>query len=283
MTRPTRRTKIVWSTFVAAMTLVVGLLALGDGDRPGGFLATNLSSIPLQSSPGDGGGFDPVFQIEAPLDRDRWTGIVIHHLGAPAGDAESIHRQHVGFGYQGLGYHFLIGNGNGLGDGVVHVGYRWNQQLPGAHTVGPQSARAQSAVDRHLPDRQWRSATIHRAADPPPWDPGSTTAAGAEHRGSVGLAPSRSGSHGDQPRPVLPHGPVRSGAGAPAGLIRIPGPNTLPRGQSGFARDRFGGRERLLLVSSPSLSVPGLLKIVIFHRPKGMSWIPHDASCWYTV
>jgi hypothetical protein len=49
-----------------------------------------------------------------------------------------VHRQHLGYGYQGLGYHFLIGNGNGLGDGVVHVGYRWNLQLPGAHTTGPQ-------------------------------------------------------------------------------------------------------------------------------------------------
>ena len=36
-----------------------------------------------------------------------------------------------------MGYHFLIGNGNGLGDGVTHVGDRWVNQQPGAHCVGP--------------------------------------------------------------------------------------------------------------------------------------------------
>jgi len=35
-------------------------------------------------------------------------------------------------GLNGIGYHFVIGNGNGLGDGVIHVGYRWIDQLPAA-------------------------------------------------------------------------------------------------------------------------------------------------------
>ena len=112
------------------MTLVVGLLALNDDRRPGGFIATEIAVL-------DDSGTDPVFQIAAPLDGERWRGIVIHHLGAPAGDAESIHRQHLGFGWDGLGYHFLIGNGFGLGDGVVHVGYRWDRQYPGVHATGP--------------------------------------------------------------------------------------------------------------------------------------------------
>ena len=30
----------------------------------------------------------------------------------------------------------MIGNGNGLADGEIHVGYRWDDQLPGAHVVG---------------------------------------------------------------------------------------------------------------------------------------------------
>ncbi len=33
----------------------------------------------------------------------------------------------------GLAYHFLIGNGNGLGDGVIAVGNRWKKQLDGGH------------------------------------------------------------------------------------------------------------------------------------------------------
>ncbi|MHC5026067.1 MAG: peptidoglycan recognition protein family protein [Planctomycetota bacterium] len=134
--RFSRRTSIVWVTFAFAMTAVIGLLALGDDPRLGGYVALNLGTLELDgrtAAPGD----DPVFRIDQPLDTERWAGIVIHHLGVPAGDAKSVHRQHVDLGYQGLGYHFLIGNGSGLGDGVVHIGYRWNSQLPGAHCIGP--------------------------------------------------------------------------------------------------------------------------------------------------
>lgn len=114
------------------MTAAAGILALGDQpSQPQGFVATNLVSLGEQQATAD-----PVFQIAAPLDRQRWKGIVIHHLGSPGGDADSVHRRHLSYGYQGLGYHFLIGNGNGLGDGVVHAGYRWNEQLPGVHTTG---------------------------------------------------------------------------------------------------------------------------------------------------
>jgi hypothetical protein len=118
------------------MTLGTALLALGDRQGPGGFLATNLGAItaPRSAAPAPR---DPIFRTSAPLERQRWEGIVIHHLGAPAGDPESISRQHQGAGYHGLGYHFLIGNGNGLGDGVIHAGYRWDKQLPGMHTIGP--------------------------------------------------------------------------------------------------------------------------------------------------
>jgi N-acetyl-anhydromuramyl-L-alanine amidase AmpD len=114
------------------MTAVTGLLAMQqDSERRSGFLLTSIDTLGKS-----GASADPLFQIAAPLDRSRWTGIVIHHSGEPAGDADSLARRHVHSGYQGLGHHFLIGNGNGLGDGVIHVGYRWNEQLPGAHVGG---------------------------------------------------------------------------------------------------------------------------------------------------
>jgi len=126
-----RRTSFVWLSFIGAMTVVTGVLLLGEnGIGGGGFLiATNVGPGAERS------GEDPIFRIEAPRDPGQWEEIVIHHLGEPAGDAEYVHRLHVGYGYQGLGYHFLIGNGNGLGDGIVHVGYRWNEQLAGAHVA----------------------------------------------------------------------------------------------------------------------------------------------------
>lgn len=115
-----------------ATAVVTGALALikQTNTRPG-FLLTSVEVL------GQSPQADPVFQTRQPLARQRWNSIVIHHSGTPAGDAESITREHMAAGLKGLGYHFLIGNGNGLGDGVIHVGYRWIDQLPGAHVTGP--------------------------------------------------------------------------------------------------------------------------------------------------
>ena len=131
---PSRRTQIVFATFALSMTLVMGLLALDTPSSAGGFPLTTITPLDDQSNPNG----DQLFATSEPLAADRWTGIVIHHLGDHFGTAESVHRQHLSWGYQGLGYHFLIGNGNGLGNGEVHVGYRWIEQLPGAHVVGPE-------------------------------------------------------------------------------------------------------------------------------------------------
>jgi N-acetyl-anhydromuramyl-L-alanine amidase AmpD len=111
--------------------MATGLLALGDR-RPGpGFPAAHASFL------ADTHTRDPIFQTDVPLDRSRWRSIVIHHSGEPAGDAESIRRLHLGHGARTMGYHFLIGNGNGMGNGVIHVGERWITQAPGWHAVGP--------------------------------------------------------------------------------------------------------------------------------------------------
>lgn len=132
-----RRTQYVWGTFLVAMTLVTWLLANAQGDhqaRPG-FLATNVGELGVAPAA------DPIFQLSAPIDTQRWQGIVIHHTGSPAGDPDSLHKLHQSYGYRnGLGYHFVIGNGNGMGDGLVHVGHRWDEQNPGAHTAGDNAA-----------------------------------------------------------------------------------------------------------------------------------------------
>ena len=54
--------------------------------------------------------------------------------GSPASIAEDQRRVSQ---VSGLGYHFVLGNGAGMGDGEIHVGYRWLDQLPGAHVAGP--------------------------------------------------------------------------------------------------------------------------------------------------
>jgi hypothetical protein len=133
--KPSRRTRIVWISFLAAMTAVTGLLALGDR-RPGPGFAAARASFLAETPAGD-----PIFQTEAAVDPLHWNSIIIHHSGEPGGDPDSIRRLHVSHGARAMGYHFVIGNGNGMGDGVVHVGERWITQAPGWHTVGPDANR----------------------------------------------------------------------------------------------------------------------------------------------
>lgn len=71
----------------------------------------------------------------APVKVGRWKNIVIHHAAVREGTLKSLDRYHREERRMenGLAYHFLIGNGNGLGDGVIAVGDRWKKQLDGGH------------------------------------------------------------------------------------------------------------------------------------------------------
>ncbi len=64
-----------------------------------------------------------------------WRYIVIHHSATTSGSAaefDRYHRRKRGW-ENGLGYHFVIGNGNGTPDGEVEIGNRWLDQIDGAH------------------------------------------------------------------------------------------------------------------------------------------------------
>ncbi len=67
----------------------------------------------------------------------RWTCIVIHHSADDRGTPESIDRAHRQRGWDELGYHFVIGNGDGYPDGQIYVGSRWQKQKHGAHCKVP--------------------------------------------------------------------------------------------------------------------------------------------------
>jgi LysM repeat protein len=69
----------------------------------------------------------------------KWQRIMIHHTATDVGSFESIdrfHREKRGM-VNGMAYHFLIGNGRGLGDGEIVIGPRWKAQLDGGHTAIP--------------------------------------------------------------------------------------------------------------------------------------------------
>lgn len=70
----------------------------------------------------------------------EWESIMLHHTASPRGSVESIHEAHrrrkdgQGNYWMGIGYHFVIGNGDGMGDGEIEPTFRWREQLHGAHS-----------------------------------------------------------------------------------------------------------------------------------------------------
>lgn len=69
-----------------------------------------------------------------------WQYVVIHHSGTTEGSVASIHAEHrrrvdaSGNPWLGIGYHFVIGNGQGMPDGHVEATFRWKEQIHGAHS-----------------------------------------------------------------------------------------------------------------------------------------------------
>ncbi|MEW6355266.1 MAG: peptidoglycan recognition family protein [Planctomycetota bacterium] len=64
-----------------------------------------------------------------------WRTIVVHHSATESGNAalfDKYHREQKHM-ENGLAYHFVIGNGQGSGDGEIEVSPRWTQQLQGGH------------------------------------------------------------------------------------------------------------------------------------------------------
>lgn len=69
-----------------------------------------------------------------------WKYIVIHHSASESGSAaefDKYHREKRGW-ENGLGYHFVIGNGRGSPDGEIEIGNRWRKQIDGAHAGVPE-------------------------------------------------------------------------------------------------------------------------------------------------
>ncbi|MGE3107233.1 MAG: peptidoglycan recognition family protein [Phycisphaerales bacterium] len=128
------RTKVVWLSLLGAMTTVGGMLLAVEG-RPAPRV-DGMSFAPLAAA-GTPNVIESVFRTRTPLDKGRWTGIVIHHSNSPLGNATTIAAEHEAMGLRGLGHHFIIGNGNGMPNGELYVGFRWLEQLPGAHAGGP--------------------------------------------------------------------------------------------------------------------------------------------------
>ncbi len=131
--RANPRTRFVWTALLAAMTTVGGGLYLLDRSPP-----TNLGGVTLPAlmASGTPRSIEVIFDTSKSIEKGRWKSIVIHHSGAPSGTPRSLEQEAVSRNLRGMGWHFVIGNGNGIDDGELHVGRRWVEQTAGAHTGG---------------------------------------------------------------------------------------------------------------------------------------------------
>lgn len=103
---------------------------------------TRMTSVPRYSPPAPASrsfvdGAPPDWMPPRGIAR-RWKYIVVHHSATPTGSASAFDRYHRNVNHwDELGYHFVIGNGRGSGDGQIEVGPRWRKQKHGAHCKTP--------------------------------------------------------------------------------------------------------------------------------------------------
>jgi hypothetical protein len=120
--KQSRRNAVVLATLISSLTLTsVLLLALAPAP-----LTPDAPSLLVTDSTDS---FAPIFDTRKPIQPARWKYIFLHHTKGKRGDALSIG------GKNGFGDHFLIGNGDGCGDGEIQIGARWTSQQ-GARPIG---------------------------------------------------------------------------------------------------------------------------------------------------
>jgi N-acetylmuramoyl-L-alanine amidase-like protein len=112
---------------------LIGVLAVGlTVAAPAPPLSPRAAGRPAAVSPATTD-FQPQVAARA------WNSIVLHHSATSAGSVASIDAVHrrkkdlSGKHWLGIGYHFVVGNGQKMADGEIQPTFRWLQQLSGAH------------------------------------------------------------------------------------------------------------------------------------------------------
>lgn len=98
----------------------------------------------------------------APVRPGRWQYIVVHHSDVDRGTVKGMDAYHreVRHMQNGLAYHFVIGNGGGMGDGEIAIGKRWTLQLDGGHLASEAQNKIALGIclvgnfDEHPPTRK---------------------------------------------------------------------------------------------------------------------------------
>ncbi len=130
-----KRTGIVWSVFIGTMTLAGGALVLSDNwgaDWKGPPLVSIATepTTPITATP------DTAPSATEAVANGGWSQIIVHESGSLVGSLDGLTHEHVAAGLPSLGYHFVVGNGNGEQNGSVLFGPRWTAQQRGM-TMAP--------------------------------------------------------------------------------------------------------------------------------------------------
>lgn len=114
-------------TGVLSLTSVLLVAMATDPLRPDA--ADSLFAVDSASS------MDRIFDTQVPSDvSSRWRYIYIHHSKSANGNAQLLGQ--AANSIEGMGDHFLIGNGDGCSDGEIQEGQRWNRQLTAVPPLG---------------------------------------------------------------------------------------------------------------------------------------------------
>src|SRR5215207_7761844 len=126
-----QRKIVVFTTLLGVLSLTSALLMALEPAPIAPDAASSLFAVDEPRS------MDAIFETKTPVPANRWKYIYVHHSRTPAGNALTL-----GERTNGIGDHFVIGNGDGCVDGEIQVSQRWNQQLAalppaGASTIDP--------------------------------------------------------------------------------------------------------------------------------------------------
>jgi len=118
---------------VLLLATACGAAALTAAARGSRSRRSEGAAIPPAATPFNPDELREVLALDPDAVPHEWRYIVIHHSGTAGGSAQSFDQNHRERGWRCLGYHFVVGNGNGQGDGVIVAGPRWYSQEAGAH------------------------------------------------------------------------------------------------------------------------------------------------------
>jgi len=102
-------------------------------------LLVNLAAAAVAASPAQASAAEASLAIDPAVTTRDWQSIVVHHSATSGGSVAAIDAVHrtqkdsAGKPWLGIGYHFVVGNGQSMADGAVEATFRWREQLPGAH------------------------------------------------------------------------------------------------------------------------------------------------------